>query len=154
MAVNVVQPDDLGPEFVVGPGFDPTHIRIDAAAINDIVAFIQANETTTSLAYNGTTGNLTYTDEDGVVTTLNVGVENFLSAASYDAPTNVLTLTLANGMTFPIDLTDLVDPVSVAASITGGASPLFNLDVNGSVQSLPLEDVQDAFGNHLFYAFQ
>jgi len=74
------------------------------------------------MSYNGTTGELTLTDQNGVETTVNLPLEQFLSQASYNNTTNVLTLTMSDNTTFDVDLSDLVD-----ASVTPGGS-------NGEIQ--------------------
>ena len=61
------------------------------------------------MSYNSTTGELTLTDQNGVETTVNLPLEQFLSQAVYDADTNVLTLTMSDNTTFDVDLSDLVD---------------------------------------------
>jgi hypothetical protein len=88
------------------------------AATQDLTAAIQAAETVTTLGYNGATGDLTYVDEDGVTTTITLPLENFLSAASYDSGTNILTLTLTDGTTFPVNLADLIDTFALSGGDT------------------------------------
>lgn len=97
------------------------------ASTLNLTPLIQAGETTTTLAYNGLTGDLTYTDEDGVATVLNIPVENFLASASYNSTTNILTMTLADATTVTVDLTDIIGSGSLTSTtdvltVTGGAN--------------------------------
>ncbi len=68
----------------------------------------------TNVAYNGLTGDMTFTYHDATTQVINLPVENFLANAVYNAPTNELTLTLTDGTIFTIDLTDLVDTYTVS----------------------------------------
>lgn len=97
------------------------------ASTLDLTPLIQASETTTTLAYNGLTGDLTYTDEDGVATVINLPVENFLASAAYNSTTNTLTLTLVDGSTVAVDLTDIIGTGSLTSTtdvltVTGGTN--------------------------------
>jgi len=165
--IRVVQPQDLGTEFLIGPPADPTHIilnlgtnlakdpitgKINAiippagattnaltttgasltSTVNtigstvDLTSLVRAAETNCSLTYNGTTGALTFTNEDGVANVINLPLEQFLSAASFNSATNVLTLTLNNGTTVPVNLAALIDLYTLTGSnsvtITGNGS--------------------------------
>ena len=60
----------------------------------------------TSIAYNGTTGVLSYVDELGTTTNINLPLEKFLSSASLNSTTNILTLTLNDGSTVTVNMTD------------------------------------------------
>ena len=62
-----------------------------------------------TLSYNGETGELTFTDQYGTETIINMPLEMFLAQAAYDPDTNILTLTMADDTTFNVDLSDLVD---------------------------------------------
>lgn len=62
-----------------------------------------------TLSYNGETGELTFTDQFGTETVINMPLEMFLSQAVYDPDTNILTLTMSDNTTFDVDLSDLVD---------------------------------------------
>ena len=79
-----------------------------------------------NVAYNSTTGVWTITKNNGVTETLSTPVEKFLSSSDYDAATNILTLTMADGTDFDIDLTDLVDAYAMAGgdttTVTGNGS--------------------------------
>ncbi|MCB1712992.1 MAG: hypothetical protein KDH96_11105, partial [Candidatus Riesia sp.] len=105
----------------------------------DLTSCITNNQTLTSLSYNA--GVLTYTDEDGNDTELNIGVENFLSAANYNNTLHQLTLTLTNGSSFIVDLSDLVDEFSVDVldsssinySISGTGTSVDPFIIGGSV---------------------
>lgn len=96
------------------------------AATTDLTPAIKAAETTTVLSYAAATGILSYTDEDGVVTAIDLPMENVLTAPTYNAGTNVLTFTKPDGSTILIDLTDLMDIYSLTAgngiTVTGNGS--------------------------------
>ncbi len=106
---------------------------------------ITANGTTTSLALSDLVSSVTY-DGEGNLTinavgktaqTLNIGKENFLSAASFDEDTNELTLTLSNGTSFAVDLADLVDVYTFTAGSgieVGGTSnaPTFAVKIDSA----------------------
>ena len=68
--------------------------------------------------YDGTTGNFTFTTANGDPIVVNTPVENFLSSASFNVDTKVLTLTLTNGTTFDVNLADLVDTYTVKSTTT------------------------------------
>jgi len=78
------------------------------------------------VSYDGTTGVLTFATNGGTPKTVNLPVENFLSAASFDDATHILTLTLTNGSTVTVSLADLIDVYTggdtstAAVTVTGG----------------------------------
>lgn len=79
------------------------------------------------VSYDGATGVLTFATNGGTPKTVNLPVENFLSAASFDDSTSILTLTLTNGSTVTVSLADLIDVY------TGGSSPTAEVSVSGGV---------------------
>jgi hypothetical protein len=91
----------------------------------DLCPIVKSCETLTSVNYNATTGVFTFTDENGDDTVVNFPLENFLANAAYDDTTNILTLTMTAGNSFPINLSDLVDSLmnstSVVTSTNSGA---------------------------------
>lgn len=153
--IGVLEPNKIhvrpGPGIVHGPAFIDLRADIPtilAATTNDLstpggavltstvngvadslnlTPLIQAGETTTTLTYNGLTGDLTYTDEDGVATVINLPVENFLASASYNSTTNILTLTLVDSSVVNVDLTDIIGTGNLTSTtdvltVTGGAN--------------------------------
>lgn len=104
--------------------------RISATAGNIITVNADGlyvpKDVLTTLGYNAVTGVLTYVDENGAVTTINLPVENFLSAATYNNATDILTLTLVNGTTFNVNLADLLDSVTTSGvqGLGTAASPI------------------------------
>lgn len=99
----------------------------------DLASAITACETTTGLAYNGTTGVLTYTDEDGGATNINLPLESFLDTAAFNAATQILTLTFntQSGLSdINVDLSTLVD--TYALTVTDSNDIDFTLTGDGS----------------------
>jgi hypothetical protein len=74
----------------------------------------------TTIAYNGTTGVLSYVDEAGATTNINLPLEKFLSSASLNSTTNILTLTLNDGSTVTVNMTDYLGYTFDIADTTGG----------------------------------
>lgn len=62
----------------------------------------------TTLSYAPLTGILTYVDEAAVTTNINLPLEKFLSAAAFNSTTNILTLTLSDGSTVAVNMSDFV----------------------------------------------
>jgi hypothetical protein len=98
-------------------------------------AMVKSFETTTAVSYNPLTKTITYTDEDGGVTNLDLSalaLDVYVSGSSYNASTMVLTLTDTNGATpdVVLNLADLkqvayTDSATVDFSGTGEtATPL------------------------------
>lgn len=87
--------------FSVDEHLDENHVlHTDFQAIEDI-------------QYNGETGDWTITSIDNSVKIINTPVENFLASATFDPDTHILTLTLTDGFTFSVDLTELMDMYDV-----------------------------------------
>lgn len=94
----------------VGPG--------ESAALK---ALIQAQETNTSMTYDALTKTITFTNEDGQESTIDLSslaVDVFVDGASYDAATMVLTLTDNSGTTpnVTVNLADLKKVETVNSS--------------------------------------
>ena len=93
----------------------------DVTAIRGYVAaeIAKVPEAVEDVSYNATDAELTisYTGStaDKVI---NLPKENFLSAASFDAATHILTLTLVDETTVTVDLAELVDTYTVADTAT------------------------------------
>lgn len=85
--------------------------NMDCDAVNDCI------DDQNDIAYDPSTGTLTLTTVTGGTETVNLPVENFLSAASFDDITNDLTLTLVDGTTVTVALDDLVDTTNCPAVI-------------------------------------
>lgn len=95
----------------------------------DLTECVTLAETLTTISYSG--GTISYIDEDGTQTDLEIGVENFLSAVSYDDITNELTFTLVDNSEFTVLLTDLVDSTFIDVIDTA----TINLTIVGSGSS-------------------
>ena len=149
----------------------------------DLTPLIQAGETNTTLTYNAATKTLTYTNEDGLIATIDLSAlaaDIFVTGGTYDPATMVLTLSDNDGVTpnITINLADLKKVTtqasnSIAFTGTGEASSplqanlvvdpiagnLLTVSATGAkvapaaVTALATVDVQDAFGVHQFYAF-
>jgi hypothetical protein len=144
MAVNVVTPGNLGlsikPAAVTAGKYDVnvdnTTITISALGVvkanltnAQYDAMVKSFETKTTLV-NTAAGVYTYTNEAGVVTTINIPADKFLANSTYSSATKTLTLTLSDSSVINVPLNDLV-PVTVASSssiaVTGdgtSATPL------------------------------
>lgn len=70
------------------------------------------------VSYNAATGDLSFSTNGGTPVVINIPKENFLTNASYDPATHILTLTFVDGSTTSIDLSDLVDTITVQNSNT------------------------------------
>lgn len=77
------------------------------------------------VGYNGATGVLSFTTNGGTPVSVNLPVEQFLAAASYDQEMHVLTLALNDGTEFTVNLADLVD------AYTGGSTGTAVVSVSG-----------------------
>lgn len=65
-----------------------------------------AADVLTSISYAPVTGILTYVDELGASTNINLPLEKFLASASLNTTTNILTLTLNDGSKVTVNMTD------------------------------------------------
>lgn len=147
--VSVVERNDLGPEFEVGPAIDPTHIRVsdpniinrtvDLSAVGttlvvgvsgtsstpvDLTPIVQAitADHIIDASYNGATGDWTFTREDASTFVINTTVENFLASGVLDA-NNDLVLTLVDGSVVTIPLDALVNVLtSLVDNLDGSAT--------------------------------
>lgn len=70
-------------------------------------------DTTSSLNYNGATGVLTYVNNQGTQTSIDLPIENLFQNAAYNSNTKTLNLTTNGGGTIAVPLTDLVDIAEV-----------------------------------------
>lgn len=108
--------------------------NIDSANISNFLAAVQANETTTSLSFDNPTKVLTYTDEDGGVT--NVDLTQFLddtnlariTSGSLDAGTGIATFTRDDLTTFTVDFSSLNDQAFINNAINTHEITIANHD--------------------------
>jgi hypothetical protein len=96
------------------------------AATQNLTAAVKAAETLTSLSYVAATGVISYKDELGATTTIDLPMESVFQSVAFDAATNKLTFTLVGGSTSEVDLADLVDAYTLNAgdglTVTGNGS--------------------------------
>ncbi len=100
-------------------------------AANTAARHIHSNKTLldsftqkTGISYNGSNGIITYTDETGTPTAIDLPIENLFENASYNSTTKNLTLTTNAGGTINIPLADLVDLPEVQIGTTNpGTTP-------------------------------
>lgn len=93
-----------------------------ASTISDLTARIKTDETTTSLSFSANT--LSYTDEDGVVT--NIDLTTFLddtnlariTSGTLDGVTGIATFTRDDSSTFTVDFSDLNDQAAINTAIS------------------------------------
>ena len=123
---------------------------IDPSVINGLAAFVTTNETTTSLAYNAGTSILTYTDEDGVSTNLDLSAlttdvyvtgatlaGSVLTLSDNDAGTPDVVVDLA---AFATDFTDNADGTYL---FTAGDGATLTVDTRAA--SNPITDAGGYF---------
>lgn len=94
--------------------YDSATQKITFTFNDDTTKDVELKELLTGAAYDGATGDFTFTKANGEAVVINTPKENFLSAASFDAETNTLTLTLVDGTEVPVALGDLIDVYTVA----------------------------------------
>ena len=94
--------------------YDSTAQKITLTYNDATTKDIELKELLTGASYDGTTGDFTFTKANGEAVVVNTPKENFLSAAEFNPETNVLTLTLVDGTTVPVELGDLIDVYTVA----------------------------------------
>ncbi len=109
---------------VANPSAAQLQASVNGSASNvlDLTPLIQAGETNTTLTYNPATKTLTYTNEDGVVSNVDLSalaMDIYVSGGAYDAGTMVLTLTDNDASTpdITINLADLKKVVTAASSV-------------------------------------
>jgi hypothetical protein len=140
-------------------------------------AMVKAFETTTSISYNPATKSITYNNEDGISTVLDLSalaLDIFVSGSTYNAGTMILTLTDTNPNTAPItiNLADLkqvaytdsatvdfsgtgetASPLTASVKIDPAPTNLINSSANGiqvlptGVTNLATVELVDAFSN-------
>lgn len=133
VSLNYAREDHTHP-FSHSLTFSP--VRLLTYTHNGDAQSVTIPETLTSLVYVPLTNTLTYTDENGAVSNIVLPAERFLASASYDPNTNVLTLTLNDGSTVTVNLSDIIGsgsltPGNASVTVTGGTNALV---ANASVQ--------------------
>ncbi len=113
-----------GPETVttMAAGANGTYVYTNEAAspftIDPVDSIVNHSEN--DLSYDGGTGILSFVKHDGTTQQVTLPTENFLSNATYNDVTNILTLTMDEGTSFDIDLSDLVDAETVTSMVING----------------------------------
>ncbi len=105
-----------------------------ASTISDFGAAVQSSETDTALSFNNTTKILSYTNESG--TTTNVDLTQFLddtnlariTSGSLDGVTGIATFTRDDTSTFTVDFSSLNDQAAINAAISSHETSLSNHD--------------------------
>jgi hypothetical protein len=118
-----------------------------ATVTNELGTAVDINETITSIsnfALDPATNILSfdYTDEAGVVNTPSVDLSSLavdinVASVTFDAATNILTVTETDGSTHPINLTDLVDTYTLVNNGDG----TFQVNDTGGTPSGAIIDV-------------
>lgn len=106
--------------------YDATTQKITVTYADSTSAEIALKNLVTDVAYDGATGDFTFSMANGEAKVVNTPVENFLSTASYDEETHILTMTLTDGTTVTADLGDLID------TYVGGDTATASVDVTGN----------------------
>jgi hypothetical protein len=96
--------------FVKNVAYDEADQKITLTYADDSTKEIELKDLVTNVAYDADKAELTISKANAEAdTTINLPKENFLSAASFDATTNVLTMTLVDGTEVPVNLEELID---------------------------------------------
>lgn len=108
-----------------------------ASTISDFAAQVKNDETTTNLTFNSSTNILTYTDEDGNNT--DIDLSQFIddtnlariTSGTIDPVTNIATFTRDDSSTFTLDFSSLNDQAAIATAISNHETTIENHnDVN------------------------
>lgn len=105
-----------------------------ASTISDFTTAVQAAETTTSLSFDNGTKILSYVNEDG--STTNVDLNQFLDdtnlaqivSGSLNATTGIVTFTRDDASTFTVDFSPLNDQAAITTAINAHETTLGNHD--------------------------
>ena len=114
-----------------------------AATISDLSTAITSGETTTTLSLAANT--LTYTDEDGIVTNLDLSVylddTNLarLVSGTLNSVTGVVTFTRDDSTTFTIDMSDLLDNQVASEVPVTPAGNLTSTDTQAALEELQVD---------------
>lgn len=101
-----------GSGLVGGVSFDKDEIKLTVTKADGSSSDIVLESIATQMSYDATTGALSLKDVNGVVlgTPINLDLERFVSAASYDSENKKITLTFNDASTpLEIEVGDLVD---------------------------------------------
>jgi len=105
-----------------------------SSTISDFTSRVQAEETTTSLSFNNATNILSFTDEDGGVTNIDLSLylddTNLarITSGTLDAGTGIATFTRDDLTTFTLDLSPLNDQAFINAAIATHETTIDNHD--------------------------
>ena len=105
-------------DIVKAVAYDEATQKITVTKGDDSTAELLLKNLLTGAAYDGATGNFTFTTANGEAVVVNTPVENFLASAEYDEATHILTMTLSDGTEVPVDLADLIDAYTAEATST------------------------------------
>ena len=110
-----------------------------ASTISDFTSAVQAAETTTSLSLNPLTDILTFTNEDGIAQTIDLGSykdDTNLSriiSGTLNSSTGIVTFTRDDNTTFTIDFSSLNDQAAINTAISNHEQTINNHnDVNAA----------------------
>ena len=122
--------------------YDSASQKITITYGNDTNAEILLKDLLTGASYDAETGNFTFSKANGEAVVVNTPKENFLSAASYDEVTHVLTLTLEDETEVTVNLEELID------TYTATSTNSVDLQVSGNAFTANVK-VSAAAGNAL-----
>lgn len=117
-----------------------------ASTISDFAAAVAANEATTSLAFNAGTNILSYTDEDGTVTNIDLSLYlddtnlSRITGGVLNSITGICTFTRDDLTTFDVDFSSLNDQAFINAAIATHETTIGNHD-NVDLTGLATGDV-------------
>lgn len=129
-------------ETVIEAGTTGTNLANINAIRNYIASTVSSD--VTDIEYNAVTAELTvhFKGEEKEDKVINLPKENFLSSASYDGDTHILTLTLQDTTTVTVNLEDLIDVY------TGSETNSATVNVTGNVVTADVK-ISSAAGNAL-----
>ena len=107
---------EITTEAIMGVDYDADAQKFTITYANATTSDIELKNLITGAAYDAETGDFTFTVANGEAVVINTPKENFLSAATFDEASHILTLTLVDGTTVPVDLKELVDTYTVKAT--------------------------------------
>lgn len=155
---NVVFTDNLGPEFEIGTNVtNLITIDVDGTTVVRDATTGELSSPVTTLGYNAATSQLSYLDEAGNTTTIDLSAlttDIYVNGANFNAATSVLTLTDNDAGTgdVTIDLSALLgvstDAGNVLTNGTDGKPLLTSAALCADITANCLQDcdITDAFG--------
>lgn len=144
--IGLVDPPPVGNDvceeiqaFPAGVPDDDTSLVGSDCRVYNIMDLVQVGETTTTLAYNALTYELTYVDEDGGVTIIDLsalaggggGPDINVASVSYNPVTGDLTITETDASTYTVNVG--TSPVSAINSIIGNGTPGTPIQLSGDL---------------------